>query len=211
MLSKGEKILLFLLYFLVTTIIPVVILATDVPTLFGDRNYTLVIGMGVLVILFIIGKYEWKQMPDNYLKMLGWFFSPIIIFILSLVIFDFRSLVENLKISGGIITLSVIISFCLVQISDLWFKQKMIKKNIETYKTPFLKSYWKKKWWSLPDDILMSIVELLFFTSLGIVVFVVTVVRYVPYPQSLYIFVVFVISVLSNSIIFYRTERPKMI
>lgn len=211
MLSKGKKVFLFFLYFLITTIIPVVILAIDVPVLFGDRNYTLVIGIGVLVILLIIGKYEWRQMPGNYLNMLGWFFSPIIIFMLSFVIFDFRSLVENLKISGGIITLSVIISFCLVRISDLWSKQKMIKKNIETYKTPFLRSYWKKKWWSLPDDIVMSIVELLFFISLGIVVFVVTVLKYVPFPQSLYIFVVFVISVLSNSVIFYRTERPKMI
>lgn len=193
MLSKREKILLFLLYFLITTVVPVVILANDVLALFEHWGKALFGGFAIAFILFVVGKYESKQMPSDSWKLLGWFISPIIIFALSLVFFGFESFVESLKFNGMAVAFSLLVVCFLIQIRDLWSKFDVVLgvmgRNFETYKIPLL---------------LMS-------SGMGIMASVAAVIVYVPYPKNFEVIIVFLISTISNSILFYRTERPKMI
>lgn len=193
MLSAREKFLIFILYFLITTIIPVVIFANDVLALFEHWDRALFGGFAIAFILLVVGNYESKQMPSNPLKLLSWFISPIMIFALSLVFFGFESVVESLKFNGMAIAFSLLVVCFLIQIRDLWSKFDVIlgvvRKNFETYKIPLL----------------------LMFSCMGIMASVLAVIVYVPYPKNFEVIIVFLISTISNSILFYRAERPKII
>ena len=193
MLSTREKILIFILYFLITTAVPVVILANDVLALFEYWDRALIGGFAIIIILLVVGKYELKQMPSNPWKVVSLFIFPITIFAMSLTFFDFKSFLESIKFNGIAIAFSLLVVCFLIQIRDLWFKFDTIfngmAKKIEVYKISIL----------------------LFSSCLGIMAFILAVIAYVPYPNNFQVIIVFLISTVSNSVVFYRTERPKMI
>ncbi len=191
MLSAREKALIFILYFLITTIIPVVILANDV-LLFEHWDRALLGGFAIISVLLVVGKYELRQMPNNPWKLLSWFISPIIIFALSL-FFGSESVVESIKFNGMAIAFSLLTVCFFIQIRDLWVRLDIIlsaaKKDFEMYKIP----------------------SLLMFSCMGIMASALAVIVYIPYPKNLEVIVVYLISTISNGVAFYRTERPKMI
>jgi len=147
MLTSRQKKILFFIYLLLIYITPLVLVIERLTRRSADIFLEVVLlGFGTLMILPFIGKYQWKLMPDKVSKALAWFLVPVLVLVFNFFYFGKEFFLNSLWLDGLAIIASVILAGSLMDFKLELLNGKNAKENLEKFKTPFLYSYWRKKY-----------------------------------------------------------------
>lgn len=205
--SFRLKFLLFNVYFLLTTVIPLVFLAFPIIKSWSyDKDYQFLGAAATLFIIFIVGGYEWRLMPKELSKVMLWVAAPVLTLALGFLLGGSQSIVATFRNEGGAILIGVTLAMLLTQIKIDWQQWRKICANRDAYKTPFLQSYWANKskhFFSntISEITVLAVMLLALFASVSVMLF-----ENSSLQQLFYKVLFFLISVISNAIVFIKVE-----
>lgn len=212
--SFRLKLLLFSIYFLVTTILPILLLAVlfvnPVITNFGNqRAVHILFWASVMMIVLIVGNFEWRYIPTEPAKIAVWMLFPVITLLVSFIISGSQTVVSTLRNEGGAILIGTILALFIEEIKTGWRQRRIALANMETYKnskTPFLQSYWKNKTkhaflHTIGEAMVFLVMAALLCLALSVVLF-----QHSSPQQLLYKIMIFLILAISNAFVFSKTK-----
>lgn len=234
MLSERQRKVLFILYFLITVVLPTVIfivgwndwlkITKDEAPIFVQLFlffvwllFSVILSGGeswrmaaVLGVLYVAGWYEWKRMPVKLTQILSWFTIPFLVFLISVLVADSKSLLETFRINGIVIILSTFVALFLTQIK---FVTPILArlKSLNHYKNLTLQSKINiepKTVTTIAVVVILAILFLLIIT--GSYSFIWYIIKFSPYPQNLYTVAIFAFSTISNVVLFYKTQASNL-
>ena len=205
MKTSWQKIILFSLYFFLTTALPLFSFTKFAPEIF---DFVSLIVMGI-IFMGLIGRYEWKLMPKDSVKILIWFLSPIIILTYNFFYFGKDIFLNLLWMDGAAIIISFIIVGMLTDTKRDFINSNISKENLNKFKTPFLHSYWQKKYIHSRFSSIENFISTPIVIIVGLVILVRAVFPFLPYPESIRFLITFTISLITNVLAFYKAEFSK--
>ncbi len=210
MTNSWQKKILFFIYFIFTTILPLFLFLSKFPLRNSEDFFgVVVLGLSILICVVVIGKYEWKLMPASPSKVLVWFFLPIIILVFNFFYFGKDIFLSSLWVDGIAILSSIVLALILIESKQDLLNSKVAKDNLEKYKTPFLNSYWQKKHNRSFSNSIGKFITIPGFILAGVILYIRQVSPLLSYQEHIRFLFVFLISVITNISTFYKAEFSK--